>query len=147
MKVRKLFGRLAVEKGYVTEEQVLRALRRQYNAKVVLRRHLFLGEILILQGLLTPRQLRELLDETGEYHEEPEDSYEKRFFGTVAIEKGFVTHSQVLAALDRQREDDAKGERHRLLGEVLYAEGKLTRSQVEAVVNDLVTALQEIPPE
>jgi hypothetical protein len=138
METQKLFGMRAVERGFVTEAQVLDALRSQYSAKVLLGKHLFLGEIMLLQGMLSPRQLTDLLRETGENHEEAEDVVSKRFFGDVAVELGFVTAKEVFEALNRQFEDDARGERHRLVGEILYASGKLTREQVERVVAALV---------
>ncbi|HVY61370.1 MAG TPA: hypothetical protein VHF22_06935, partial [Planctomycetota bacterium] len=130
----KPFGKRAIERGYATEGEVLQALRAQYSAKVVLGRHLFLGEVLLLQGVLTPRQLTELLRESGEFHEEAEDVVEKRFFGDVAIELGFVKPRDVLEGLNDQMDDDMLGRRHRLLGEILYAKGLLTDAQVDAVI-------------
>jgi hypothetical protein len=139
----KLFGERAVERGYCDAAAVLEALRAQYTAKVLLGKHLFLGEILLIQGKLTPRQLSDLLRETGEMHEEAEDVHAKRFFGDVAVEMGFVTAAQVYEALNQQWEEDNRGERHRLVGEILFAEGRLTRDQVEKVVEKLVTNLQQ----
>lgn len=141
----KLFGTRAIERGWVTEADVLEALRAQYNAKILLGRHLFLGELLLLQGKLTPRQLASLLKETGEFHEEPEDVHARRFFGDVAIELGFCTAAQVFEALTLQWEEDNRGERHRLIGEILFERGYLSKSQVEQVVAKLVTRLQELP--
>ncbi len=135
---RKLFGVRAVELGYATEEQVLEALKFQYNAKILLRRHLFLGEILLLQGTITAPQLARLLKETGEMHEEPEDSHRHRFFGDVAVELGFVTAKQVFDALVVQWDESQRGERHRLVGEILFERGHLTREEVELVVARLV---------
>ena len=135
---KKPFGRRAVERGFATEAQILQALRAQYNAKVVLSRHLFLGEVLLLQGAITPRQLTTLLRETGEMHEEAEDVVEKQFFGDVAIDLGFATPEQVFAALNEQLDGDARGSRHRLVGEILFARGLLTAGQVEQVVAKMV---------
>jgi hypothetical protein len=72
--------------------------------------------------------------------EEPEDRTEHRFFGDVAVELGFVTPKQVFEALTRQWEETAKGDRHRLIGEILYSSGQLTRSQVESIVAHLIPA-------
>jgi hypothetical protein len=135
---KKPFGRRAVERGFATESQILEALRAQYVAKVVLRRHLFLGEVLLLQGVLTPRRLTELLRETGELHEEAEDVHERRFFGDVAIALGHVRPEHVFAALNEQIEDEARGARRRLVGEILFERGQLTKAQVEEVVARLV---------
>lgn len=135
---RKLFGVRAVELGFTTEAQVLEALRFQYNAKILLGKHLFLGEVLLLQGAITTAQLARLLKETGEMHEEAEDSHRHRFFGDVAVELGFVTAKQVFDALVVQWEESQRGERHRLVGEILFERGYLSRGQVEQVVSRLV---------
>ncbi|GIW71070.1 MAG: hypothetical protein KatS3mg102_0612 [Planctomycetota bacterium] len=140
---RELFGVRAIKKGYATEEQVLAALRAQYNAKVLLGRHLFLGEVLLLHGVLSPRQLAELLRETGELHEEAEDVHSGRFFGDVAVELGFCTPQQVFTALNIQAEEDRRGERHRLIGEILFELGYLSAEQVRQVVAHLVDRMQE----
>src|SRR5437016_6075306 len=136
---RKLFGERVVERGFADETAVLGALRAQYTAKVLLGKHLFLGEILLLQGQLTPRQLSELLSETGEMHEEAEDVHARRFFGDVAIELGFCTPQHVYEALNTQWEEDNRGDRHRLIGEILFEGGYVTREQVESIVSKLVT--------
>lgn len=135
---KKPFGRRAVERGFATEGAVLQALRAQYNAKVTLGRHLFLGEVMLLQGTLTARQLAELLRDSGDRLEEAEDVVERRFFGDIAIEMGFITPNQVLAALNQQREEDARGERHRLVGEILFATGAISKAQVEDVIAEMV---------
>ena len=144
-KRQKLFGERVVERKFATEAAVLAALRAQYTAKVVLGKHLFLGEILLLQGNITPRQLSDLLKETGEMHEEAEDVHARRFFGDVAIDLGFCTPQHVYEALNMQWEEDNRGERHRLIGEILFQRGFLTREQVEAIVTRLVTTLQTPP--
>jgi hypothetical protein len=139
----KLFGVRAVERGMATEEQILDALRSQYNAKVLLGRHLFIGEVLLLNGVLSSRQLAELLRETGEMHEEAEDVHSGRFFGDVAVEMGYCTPSQVFEALNVQLEEDQRGDRHRLIGEILYGMGVLDAEQVRQVIDLLVDRMQE----
>jgi hypothetical protein len=134
-------GARAVERGYASEADVLGALKAQYLARVVLGRHLFLGEILLLRGVITPRQLVDLLRGPGNPLEEAEDHVRRRFFGDVAIEQGHCAAADVLAALDDQRADEAKGRPRRLVGEILFASGKLTRDQVADVIARL-----HVPP-
>ncbi len=140
---RKLFGVRAVERGFATEQQILDALRSQYNAKILLGRHLFIGEVLLLNGVINARQLSELLRETGEMHEEAEDVHSGRFFGDVAVELGFCTPAQVFEALNIQLAEDQRGDRHRLIGEILYSMGALTAEQVRQVIDELVDRMQE----
>jgi hypothetical protein len=142
----KLFGQRVIERGFASEADILEALRAQYVANVVLGKHLFLGEILLLQGKITPHELALVVRETGAAHEEAEDVCGRRFFGDVAVELGFCTPSQVLEALDAQREEDARGARHRLVGEVLFSRGFLTKEQVAKVVERLVTRVGEAAP-
>ncbi|MHC4392898.1 MAG: RNA-binding protein [Planctomycetota bacterium] len=139
----KPFGLRAIEAGYATEEQILEALRLQYNAKILLGKHLLIGEVLLLQGVIEINDLGQLLDETGENHEEAEDLHGGRFFGDVAVKLGFCKPEDLFAALNLQRSEDEQGERHRLIGEILYDEGNLTDEQVREVVAQLVDRVPE----
>ncbi len=144
---RKLFGQRVVELGFASEADVLEALRAQYVAEVTLGKRLFLGEVLLIQGKITPGQLAQVVRETGADHEEPDDVHGRRFFGDVAIELGYVSPGQVLEALDAQRAGAERGERHRLIGEILYARGYLAREQVEAVVDHMIDSAGATAPE
>ena len=63
----------------------------------------------------------------------PELTKDRRF-GTVAVERGFVTLDQVLNAMNIQiREDIEKGE-HRLIGMILVEMGAMKASQVKEVL-------------
>jgi hypothetical protein len=134
----KLFGERAVELGFVDEEDVLEALRAQHEAKILFGKHLFLGEILLLQRKLSARQIADILRESSEQPEEAEDVHGRRFFGDVAIDMGFCTAQQVFDALNVQRAEDGKGGHHRLVGEILFERGYLTKAQVEQVVVRMV---------
>lgn len=136
------FGVRAVAQGFTSREAVLEALRFQYKAKVLLKRHLFLGEILLLQGAITQSQHRELVSATGANHEEAEDLHAGRFFGDVAVELELCTPEQVFEALNRQLADDQQGERHRLIGEILFDLGHLSEANVRTVVDQLVDRMQ-----
>ncbi|GIW71570.1 MAG: hypothetical protein KatS3mg102_1112 [Planctomycetota bacterium] len=55
---------------------------------------------------------------------------EKRLFGGIAIEKGYLTLEQLRHALAVQRERRERGEGHVLIGCLLVELGYLTREQV-----------------
>ena len=58
-------------------------------------------------------------------------------FGTVALEKGFVTGEQLEEAVKVQREQDMEGLEHRLIGSILYSLGYMTIPQVNEVIDTL----------
>ena len=55
--VQKRFGAIAVEKGFITEDQLVEALKTQATENVIEGKHRRLGEILQEKGLLKPRDL------------------------------------------------------------------------------------------
>lgn len=60
---------------------------------------------------------------------------EKRLFGEIAVEKGYVTIAQVRRALEIQREMIRSGEGHRLIGVLLVELGYLTPEQVVDILD------------
>jgi len=61
------------------------------------------------------------------------ERYEKRF-GMIAVEKGYITPSQVLEAMETQVKENMEKNRHRSLGELLVAMGYMTKAQVNEVL-------------
>jgi hypothetical protein len=61
----KRFGILAVEKGFITADQVIEALRIQVMEDIEKGKHRLIGRILLEQGLITLSQIEELLDSLG----------------------------------------------------------------------------------
>lgn len=61
------------------------------------------------------------------------ETYEKRF-GVTAIDLGFITAEQLVAALRTQVGEDVQEGKHRLLGQILREDGLLTPDQVEEVL-------------
>ena len=61
----KRFGVLAVEKGLVTADQVIEALRVQVIEDIEKGRHRLIGRILLEQGLITLSQIEEVLESMG----------------------------------------------------------------------------------
>jgi hypothetical protein len=58
---------------------------------------------------------------------------EKRF-GTIAVEKGYITIDQLMDALGIQVRENLAGAKHRLIGKILYDLGFLTIEQIGRVV-------------
>jgi hypothetical protein len=60
-------------------------------------------------------------------------------FGTIAIEKGFLTKAQLIEALEIQAEENVNHGAHRLIGQILLEKGYITEGQIEevlTVIND-----------
>ena len=61
---------------------------------------------------------------------------EKRF-GTIAVEKGFITLQQLVDALEIQVRENLAGAKHRLIGEILSDLGFLTQPQIKEVLKSM----------
>jgi hypothetical protein len=61
----------------------------------------------------------------------------KKRFGTIAIEKGFITIDQLMDALEVQVREDLAGIKRRLIGRILYDLGFLTLPQMEVVLSSM----------
>ncbi len=62
--------------------------------------------------------------------------YEKRF-GIVAIEKGFISPEELIEALKVQVSEEIEMGKHRLLGEILLYQDRITARQIDDVVKTL----------
>ncbi len=58
---------------------------------------------------------------------------EKRF-GTIAVEKGFITKDQLFESISVQLERDLAGMKHRPVGSILYSLGYITISEINEVL-------------
>ena len=58
-------------------------------------------------------------------------------FGTIAVEKGFITVDQLVEALNIQAREDVEGKNHRLLGSILVDQGLMTNSQVNEILETM----------
>jgi hypothetical protein len=134
----KFFGEVAIEKGYATREQVLEALKEQYRLRCMEKRHLFLGEVMVHLGMITLEHLIELMNESAGYHETPLEQRQKVFFGDVAVRKGYVSPLRLFQCLQLQRDEDAAGFPHRLIGEIMLDNGYLTPTELEDVISTMV---------
>jgi hypothetical protein len=61
---------------------------------------------------------------------------EKRF-GTIAVEKEFITVDQLMDALEVQVREDMAGLKHRLIGRILYDMGFITFPQIEEIMSSM----------
>ena len=64
------------------------------------------------------------------------ENYEKRF-GIISIEKGFISSEDLIEALKVQVGEEIEIGKHRLLGEILLYEDKITATQIDDVVQTL----------
>ena len=55
------FGLMAVQKGFITSQQVVDALRVQIEENIAVGKHRRIGEILLGQGLIDRPQIDEIL--------------------------------------------------------------------------------------
>ncbi len=58
----KRFGTIAVDKGYISEDQLIQALEMQAKENVTEGKHRLLGQIFVDEGLLTNEQVDEILE-------------------------------------------------------------------------------------
>jgi hypothetical protein len=58
----KRFGLLAIERGYITSDDLIRAIKVQVEEDVANKSHRLIGEILLDMNCLTATQIQEILD-------------------------------------------------------------------------------------
>lgn len=58
----KQFGIIAIEKGFITPEMLIEALRIQVEEEVEFQTHRLIGEILMEKDYLTAMQIQEILN-------------------------------------------------------------------------------------
>jgi hypothetical protein len=60
-----------------------------------------------------------------------------RWFGHVAVDRGFVTLEELVNALNIQAMDKVEKKKHRRIGEILLEKGHMTTLQVNEVLSFL----------
>lgn len=63
-------------------------------------------------------------------------------FGQIAVQRGYITDEQLKQALCLQVEGNLAGEKHRLIGTILFDLDMMTTEQIEEVLNILFTNQQ-----
>ncbi len=124
-----LFGRIAVERGHLTAEQLEALLQEQsqagQGAQTVL-----LGDLCVQKGLLTQNQVRRILESQRDGGEG-----ETTTLGALAVRNGFATTQEVELALDAQKHPEGgEGRPPAKLGEILLAMGTLTSQKHKALL-------------
>jgi len=59
-------------------------------------------------------------------------------FGTIAVNRGYVTPKQLKEALVEQVDDDLASRPHQLLGKIFYEKNLMNLNQIDQVLDDLV---------
>lgn len=57
-------------------------------------------------------------------------------FGQVAVELGFIAESHLTEALGCQVHEELHGSGHRLLGKILYEQGRMSAGQIDQVMTE-----------
>ncbi len=65
----------------------------------------------------------------------------KNRFGTIAVEKGFLTKEQLLEALNIQAKENIESDTHRLIGQILLDRGYMTEDQIDSVLESINLAM------
>ncbi len=58
----KQFGIIAIEKGFITAENLIETLKMQVEEEIQYKTHRLIGEILLDRGYMTPTQIQDVLD-------------------------------------------------------------------------------------
>jgi hypothetical protein len=64
------------------------------------------------------------------------EDLEKRF-GTLAVQKGFITADQLFEAIEIQVKEDMEAGKHRLIGTILFEHGFITVLQIDTVLKSM----------
>lgn len=128
-----LFGKIAVESGFLTQEQVDSAVAVQESSNYARP----LGVILVEQGYLTDEELAKVLDLQMQNLQAPvEHSREKKedaIFGKLVVKRTPATSEDVNRALRYQASLERKGI-FRRLGQILVELGLLEPGQVQSML-------------
>ena len=65
-----------------------------------------------------------------------ENNHHKRF-GTIAVDKGYITDEQLVKGLEIQAKENVMEGKHRLLGQIFVDEGLLTEAQVDEILETM----------
>jgi hypothetical protein len=65
------------------------------------------------------------------------DDLDKRF-GTIAVEKGFITPDQLIEALTVQVMENLKVKKHKLIGAILREKKFMTIQEIDEVLKELL---------
>lgn len=64
-------------------------------------------------------------------------------FGQLAVQMGFITEAQLIEALACQVREELGGQRHRLLGAILFESQAMSSMQIDQVSAELCKRMRE----
>ncbi|MBI3090405.1 MAG: hypothetical protein HYY96_07020 [Candidatus Tectomicrobia bacterium] len=121
-----LLGRFLVQRGYVTEEELRRALEFQRF------QHTSLGSLALQRGLLTESEVLDIL-----FHQEEQGE----LFGEAAVALGLLTEEQISALLNEQRMNLPP------LGQVLQRLGLVSPTDLARALDELGCMIEKARPQ
>ncbi len=120
-----MFGRLAVESGLVTYEDIVACIEEQEKYRANGEAAPKLGELLVIRGLLSEQEVEMILKMQAN---------PGGLIGRQLLERGLVTREQLREALDEQAEYVQNGMTPPRIGEMLVEKGVLKREDLEQVL-------------
>ena len=70
------------------------------------------------------------------------EKYIQKRFGSIAVEKGFITTEQLVEALAVQAKENVEKGEHRLLGQILLEQGLVTATQIDEILETMSKAME-----
>ena len=147
----KRFGQIAIEKRFITKEQLIEAITCQVKREVGGSGHQHLGSLLQELDYMDEDEVKEVLDVmgilVGKRKEKPPKKetkqsiptrdFEDRRIGVIAVKSKWITAKQLVEALDRQIDENLAGKPHRLIGSILFDLGYISTSQIKKALRAL----------
>jgi hypothetical protein len=128
-----LFGRIAMRKGFITEEQLMECVEEQRKRDD----STLIGIILREKGYISREQLREIIEYQKKHLRrpatDPEEQKSDIAFGFIAVKKKYTTLDRVYECVREQAKAAKLGLFFRL-GEVFVKKGYLTSDQVKDIL-------------
>ena len=137
MELAREFGKVTVDLGFATADEVRDARREQRRILRTERGRVFLAEVLLARGMLSTSRLLQVLDRARGYRELADE--ESPRLGEIAVAKGYSSPAQVYESLIEQRDEVIHGAQRRPLGEIMVEKCRLTPWELEDI---LVTAAE-----
>jgi len=130
-----LFGKIALRKGMITQQQLDECLKAQDQSEGPR----LIGMLLLEKGFITKDQLREVLEFQKENAQKPalgaDEQKSDIAFGFLAVKKGFTTLNRVYECVREQTRAAKLGLFFRL-GEIFVNKGYLSVEQVQEILRD-----------
>ena len=122
----RIFGQIALKKGFITEDRIDKALRIQIKEDISKGEHRPIGRIMLNEGMITLQQVGYVLKTMNKLYERETD----KGFGEIALEMGFITQEQLDNALDKQTLEVCSNQKRRPIGRILLNEGHMDLRQI-----------------